>query len=391
MSADDLRRDAEALGADLVAWRRELHRHPELGFEERRTAAFVVERLETLGIEAETGVARTGVVGSIRAERGDLAPILLRADLDALPIQEVPGRDYGSTVPGKMHACGHDGHTAMLLGAATLLASRRDEMRRDVVLCFQPGEEGMGGARVMIEEGILDRTGASSAYAIHLWTPYPAGTIHLRPGPVMAAQDEFTVRFKGQGGHGAAPHAAVDPIVAAAHALVAIQTVVSRNVDPLEAAVVTVGKFDAGTAVNVIPDDAEFSGTLRAFTEEVRATVRRRLQEICESTAAAHGCRAEFELRPGYPAVVNEPGSVARARAVAAEVVGPDNVVESPPMAASEDFSYFLNEIPGAFIFLGAGNAARGITAPHHSPEFDIDESVLPRGAELLARLALEP
>jgi amidohydrolase len=391
VSSGDLRRDADRLAGDLVAWRRDLHRHPELGFEEHRTAEFVASRLKELGLEVETGVAHTGVVGVIRAKSPKLPPVLLRADLDALPIQEIGGREYGSTVPGRMHACGHDGHTTMLLGAANLLVSRVDDLDRDVVLCFQPGEEGMGGARVMIEEGVLDRTGARSAFALHLWSRYPAGTAHLRPGPVLAAQDEFTAKFLGSGGHGATPHQAVDPIVAAAHAVTALQTIVSRTVDPLEAAVVTVGKIEGGTAVNIIPDDASISGTLRAFKEEVREIVRVRLREVCESTAAAHRCRAEFELRPGYPATVNDPGSVDRAREVAAGVFGADNVVASPPMAASEDFAYFLQQVPGAFIILGAGNEERGITAPHHSPEFDFDEAVLPRGAELLARLALEP
>ncbi len=388
---DALANEAAALADDLVAWRRDLHRHPELGFEERRTAAFVAERLGALALDAiETGVAETGVVGVLRAPSGSGGPaVLLRADMDALPVQEVEGRAYGSTVPGKMHACGHDGHIAMLLGAATLLARRRAALRRDVVLCFQPGEEGHGGGEAMIRAGVLSRHGVGEAYGLHLWSQYPVGTVHVRPGPIMAAQDEFTARFVGRGGHGAAPHLCVDPVLAAAQGLVALQAVVARSVDPLEAAVVSVGSLHGGTAPNVIPDDATMHGTLRSFTEEVRGILRRRVPEVLQGAADAVGCRLEFELRPGYPAVVNEPAAVAKVREHAARVVGPERVVESPPMAASEDFAYFLREVPGAFAFVGAGNPARGITAPHHAASFDVDEAALPVGAELLARLAL--
>lgn len=387
---DPLKNEAAALAADLIAWRRDLHGHPELGFEEHRTAAFVAERLGAIGLDrVETGVAKTGVVGVLRAPSPGRPAVLLRADMDALPIQEVEGRDYGSTVPGKMHACGHDGHVAMLLGAASLLAKRRAELSRDVVFCFQPAEEGQGGAQAMIRAGVLSGHGIGEAYGLHLWTPFAVGTVHVRSGPVMAAQDEFVARFIGRGGHGATPHRCVDPILAAAQGLVAMQSVVARSVDPLEPAVVSVGSFHGGTAPNVIPDDARMHGTLRAFSEEVRAILRGRVREVLEGAAAAARCRLEFELRPGYPAVVNDVVAAARVREHAARVVGPGRVIESPPMTASEDFAYFLREVPGAFVFVGAGNESRGITAPHHAPGFDIDEASLPIGAELLARIAL--
>jgi amidohydrolase len=387
---DDLKRDAERLLGRLVEWRRTLHRHPETAFEERRTAAFVAERLRALDLETRTGVARTGVVGLLPSGRRD-GTVLLRADMDALPIQEVAGRDYGSGIPGLMHACGHDGHMAMLLGAAELLAARRRDLRRDVVFCFQPAEEGLGGARTMIEEGLLESHDVREAYALHLWSQFPSGTLHVRAGAIMAAQDEFVAAIVGRGGHAALPHQAADPIVAACLAVVGLQTVVSRSVDPLEPAVVSVGSFHAGTAPNVIPGEARLHGTLRSFCPEVREILRRRVAEILEAAARGALCSLELDLRPGYPAVVNDAEATGRMRRAAIETLGEPAVVETKPQAASEDFAYFLERVPGAFAFLGSGDPARGLDAPHHSPGFDIDESVLPRGAEILARLALAP
>jgi amidohydrolase len=382
---------ADALAGELTAWRRRIHALPELGFEERETAAFVEQRLRGLGLEVHTGLAVTGVAGVLRAGAPTARGVLLRADMDALPIQEVAGREYGSRVAGRMHACGHDGHTAMLLGAAALLAALRGSLARDVVFCFQPAEEGPGGACRMIEDGVLDLVDTGSVYALHLWSPFEAGSLHVRPGASMAAQDEFVARIVGRGGHGAVPHANLDPIVAAAHAVCTLQAVVARAIEPTAPAVVTVGSLHAGSAPNVTPDEARLAGTLRSFDEELRARLRERVRQALDGAVQATGCRLEWELRPGYPALVNDAQAAERMRRVAGAVLGPERVHEHPPLMASEDFSYFLRERPGAFAFLGAGNAARGITAPHHSPAFDIDESVLPRGAELLARLALEP
>jgi len=385
-------KDAAArIADDLVTWRRDLHRHPELGFEERRTASFVASCLEGLGLEVRTEVGATGVVGLLRSPRAEGGAVLLRADMDALPIHETDDRPYRSRVDGCMHACGHDGHTAMLLGAATLLAGRRHDLPRHVLFCFQPAEEGLGGAEAMIRDGVLDWVEVGSAYALHLWTPVEHGEVHVRSGPIMAAADEFTARILGKGGHGALPHVASDPIVAAAQAVGALQTVVSRGVDPLQAAVVTVGALHAGRASNVIPDEAIMEGTLRSFDDGVRQQLRARVPAVIAAAARAVGCGSEFDLRAGFPVTINDAAATEVVRRVAREAAGKDRVHETPPLPASEDFSYFLRERPGAFVLLGAGNAERGITAPHHSPEFDIDESVLPLGAELLARLAVDP
>lgn len=387
---DDLSAAAEAEAAAIVGWRRQLHRIPELGFEEFRTAEFVAGQLEGWGLETRRGVAGTGVVARLRAESPGDSAVLLRADMDALPIEETPGREYGSTVSGRMHACGHDGHMAMLLGAAKLLLSARARLRRDVIFCFQPGEEGHGGALRMIEAGVLDWFDVGCVFALHLWSPYPAGTLHVRSGPIMAAQDEFQAKFHGRGGHGAVPHDAIDPIVVAAHAVTALQTVVSRSIDPLAAAVVSVGRLHGGTAPNVIPDWAELHGTLRAFDEGVRERVRNRVRQVLEGVASAGECWLEYALQPGYPAVVNAAEEAAALRRAAESIFGVQGVVEARPLMAAEDFAYFLRERPGAFALLGAGNPGRGIDAPHHSPRFDIEESVLHRGAELLARIVLD-
>jgi len=387
--ADDLKRRVADLTGSLVAWRRALHKRPELGFAEHETAAFVAARLRELEMDVKTGVAKTGVVGVLRAKASSRPPVLLRADMDALPIVETPGRSYGSEVAGRMHACGHDGHMAMLLGAASVLSAVRERINRDVVFCFQPGEEGFGGADAMIREGVLSEHGVAEVYGLHLWSLFPVGTVQVRSGPTMAAQDEFVATLVGKAGHGAMPHEALDPVVAAAQAVVALQSVVARSIDPIHPAVVSVGSLHAGTAPNVIPEAATMQGTLRSFDEGVREILRRRVREVLQGTAAAAGCRLDYTLSPGYPAVVNDPEAVSRVRRHAAVVVGAANVVEPAPMAAAEDFSYFLRQVPGAFAFIGAGNVARGITAPHHAPQFDIDESALPIGTELLARIAL--
>jgi len=389
--SEGLRERIASLTDDIIVWRRQLHQMPELGFEEVRTAEFVEARLRSMGFEPRTGVAKTGIVAILKADSPQSPAVLLRADMDALPIQEVPGRPYGSKIANRMHACGHDGHMAMLLGAAQVLSERRASLTRDVVFCFQPAEEGAGGAQRMLEEGVLEIVETSTVYALHLWSQFPSGTIHLRPGPAMGAVDEFGAKIIGRGGHGALPQHCQDPIVTAASAVLALQTIVSRNVDPIEAAVVSVGSIHAGKATNVIPDAVDLQGTLRSFTPEVRELLRRRVAEVLEGVSSAGGCRVEFDLRPGYPSLVNDARIVKIARQAALETCGETHVHESPPIAAAEDFAYFLEQRPGAFIFVGSGNKSAGITAQHHSPDFDIDEPALPKGVELLVRLATAP
>ena len=388
---ESLKQDAADLASELTGWRRDLHRHPELGFELPWTSAYVRERLEGFGLEIHTGIAQTGIAAVLRSGRGQGQPaVLLRADMDALPIQEVEGREYGSQIDGRMHACGHDGHTAMLLGAVRLLAARRDELPRDVVFCFQPAEEGGGGAKVMIDEGLLDIADIGSVYGLHLWSGHATGTIQVRPGPAMAATDEFQTTIRGEGGHGAMPNQTRDPIVAAAGVVQALQSIVSRNVDPVDPAVVTVGSLHAGSAHNVIPETATMIGTMRSFTNETRELLRRRVPEVTRGVAEAFGCTANVELNFGYPATVNDVEAAADAARIAKEVVGEAGVMTPPPIAGGEDFSYFLEERPGAFVFVGSRDESRGITAPHHAPDFDIDEAALPRGTELLCRLAID-
>lgn len=379
---------AERISGDMVDWRRALHRHPELGFEERETAAFVAGHLEDLGLEIHSGIAQTGIAAILRAPAAEGPAVLLRADLDALPIQEVAGREYGSRVDGLMHACGHDGHVAMLIGAATLLAERRDALARDVMFCFQPAEESRGGAEAMLREGVLDLVEIGAVYGLHLWSQEETGTVLIRPGPAMAAADEFAADIVGKGGHGAMPQAARDPIVAAAQAVVALQSIVARGVDPGAPAVVTVGAINGGSATNIIPERVSLKGTLRSYSEDVRQFLRRRVAEVLRATAEAAGCTCEFEIGAGFPVLVNDPAAVEIVQREAIALLGEDNVRDPGLMPASEDFAFFLRERPGAFAFLGAGNPGRGITSSHHSPDFDFDEAALPIGAALLARLA---
>lgn len=383
-------RKAAVLEAELVATRRDLHRHPELGFEETRTAGVVAERLRGLGIEVRSGVARTGVVGVIRggvSTTGEpTRTVLLRADMDALPIQEENEHDFCSTVPGRMHACGHDGHTAILLGVARLLVE--DRPPGNVVLAFQPAEEKPGGAKPMIEAGVLENPPVDAAFGLHLWSNLPVGTVGTNPGALMAGAAEFRLTIRGRGGHAALPHQAVDAVVVASQIVVALQTLVSRETDPLDSAVVTVGSIHGGTTFNVIAERAVLEGTVRAFDDDCRERLRDRIAGLAQGVAGAMGAEATLEWTPHYPATVNDPAMTALVAREAAAVVGEGNVFTDIRTMGAEDMSYFLRAVPGCFFFVGAANAERGITAPHHSPRFDIDEAALPIGAAILDRAA---
>ncbi|MFG2824661.1 M20 family metallopeptidase [Kitasatospora sp. NPDC048365] len=386
--------DAHALAPVLTELRHALHREPELGLDLPLTQARVLAALDGLGLEITTGRALSSVTAVLRGGRPGPA-VLLRGDMDALPVQEDTGVPYASALAGRMHACGHDLHTAGLVGAAHLLAARRAELAGDVVLMFQPGEEGQGGARIMIEEGVLDAAGERvvAAYALHVVArDAPTGFAATRPGPMLAASDTVHVTLRGAGGHGSSPHSATDPVPALCATVTALQTLVTREVDVFDPAVVTVGRIEAGTAPNVIPDTARLSATVRTFSDAARTAVRASFERTVHGTAAAHGVTAEIEYVHQYPPTVNHPGEAAFALDTGREVLGADRVFPLPtPMAGSEDFSFVLREVPGAYLGLGACPPGTDpATAPmNHSAQAVYDDGALPYAAALLAGLAL--
>jgi len=379
---------AQSLSMQVVADRRHLHRHPELGFQEHETASYVAERLRKLGVETKTGIANTGVVGLIRGQ----APggcVLLRADMDALPLTEETGAMYASLCPGVMHACGHDGHTAILLNVAEVLMQQREHLQGTVKLVFQPAEEGPGGAKPMIEAGVLTSPKVDACFGLHLSNNQSTGTLVVQGGPLQASADEFELTVLGVGGHGAAPHQTVDAVAIGAAIVGELQRIVSREVDPLDAAVVTVGSFHAGTRHNIIASSAELHGTLRALRPETRKFLQRRVNEVATEVAAASRATCTVRINEMYPVTINDAGMAAFARSVAGQLVPLEKVVQANPIMGAEDMSFFLNAVPGCFIFLGSANPERGLTHPHHSPLFDFDEDCLPLGIELLSQLAL--
>jgi len=379
----DFRSQAESLREQLVAWRRDFHMHPEIGFQEHRSAGIIAERLRELGYQVQTGVAQTGVVGLLEGKQP--GPVVMaRFDMDALPITEENETSYVSQNPGVMHGCGHDGHMAIGLGVAALMAQLRGEMTGVLKLVFQPGEEGMNGAEVMVQEGVLENPRPDVALITHVWNDKPLGIIDVTPGAVMAAGDKWKCVVKGKGGHGAMPHQTVDPIVAAAQIVTVLQTVVSRNVSPLEAAVVTVGAIQGGDAFNVIPPTVVMEGTMRTYSPQVRETVLRRMREVIEGVAAVCGATAELEIIPLTPALVNDAEVAEVVRAAAEAVIGPENVSSGERTMGSEDAAFFLQEIPGCYFFTGSANAERGLDAPHHNPRFDFDEDALSLGLAVM-------
>jgi amidohydrolase len=377
--------------ADLVHIRRDIHANPELAFEETRTAQIVADKLAEWGIEVHRGIAKTGLVGVVRGKRNASGRAIgLRADMDCLPMHETNGFAHKSRNAGRMHACGHDGHTTMLLGAARYLAETRN-FAGTVYLIFQPAEEGGGGGQVMVREGLFDKFPADEVYALHNYPGIPAGKMAVRPGPMMAATDELKITLRGTGGHGAFPHLAVDPVVAAAHVVTALQTVASRNVDPVDAVVVSVCSMATSQigAFNVIPDAVELIGTVRSFQPHTRDLAQRRVREIAEQVAAALGARASVEYTRGYPATVNSARESELAARVGRRVFGADNVItDFPPVMGGEDFSYMLQARPGAYVFLGQGGGPSACFL--HNPGYDFNDEVIPLGAGYLAALAEE-
>jgi hippurate hydrolase len=365
---------------DMTGWRRHLHAHPELRFDCHQTAAFVVEKLREFGVdEIHEGIATSGVVAIIEGQ-GAGRTIGLRADMDALPMEETTGLDYASTVKGAMHACGHDGHTTMLLGAARYLAETRNFAGR-VALIFQPAEEAGGGAEVMVNDGILDRFNIAEVYALHNAPGAPVGTFYTTPGPIMAAVDTFHIHVKGRGGHGAMPHETADPVVACVGIVNAIQTIVSRNHFTFDQLVVSVTQIHTGTVDNVIPDTGYINGTVRTFDPAVQEMVKTRLAGIVAGQAASYGVTATLDYEIGYPATINDPAKTAFAAAVARDVSA-EVIDDAAPEMGAEDFAYMLNQRPGAYLFVGNGD-----TAGLHHPAYDFDDSVAPVGASFFARI----
>ncbi len=369
--------EVEALREQLVVWRRDFHMHPELGLQEHRSAGIVADTLRELGYQVQTGIAETGVVGLLEGKQPGPV-VMVRVDMDALPVTEENETEYVSQNPGLMHACGHDAHIAIGLAVATLMAQRRDEMAGTLKLVFQPGEEGMNGAGLMVQEGVLENPRPDVFLATHVWNDKPVGTIDVTPGGVMAAADKWTCIMRGKGGHGASPHQTVDPIVASAQIVTALQTIVSRNVSPLETAVVTVGMVHGGDAFNIIPSQVELTGTIRTYSPWIREMVWQRMREVIEGVATACGAEAELEIDALTPAVLNDGKVVEVVRAAAEAVVGPENVFSGERTMGSEDAAYFMEDVPGCYFFVGSANAERGLDAPHHNPRFDIDEGALP-------------
>jgi len=375
--------------AALTELRRDLHAHPELGFEEHRTAQIVTTELDRLGVEYHSGVGRTGVVAVIRGQRNDGGRAVgLRADMDALPMHEENDFAHASRFKGRMHGCGHDGHTTMLLGAARYLASTR-RFDGTVYLIFQPGEEGFGGGKAMVDDGLFERFPADEIYALHNWPALPPGTIAVRPGPMMAAADRIEIHIEGRGGHGAHPHIAVDPVLVAGHIITAAQSIVARNVSPIDTAVVSLCAMHAGNlaAMSVIPRDARLVGTVRTFRSQTQDAIERRLNELVHSIAAAFGATATLKYERVYPATINSEREAEFAARVADTLIGPDNVVRDlEPSMGSEDFSFMLQHRPGAYARLGQGGAEGGCFL--HNSRYDFNDEVIPLGAGYLAALA---
>lgn len=395
VTATRLHDEIDEILPGLIADRRYLHENPELGFQEHNTAKFVAERLQALGVEEiRTGINGTGITGLVRGTGsgpGKDRVVLVRADMDALPIHEENDVEYRSRNDGVMHACGHDAHTAILLGLARTLMARRDEFAGTVKLLFQPSEEMFpGGAKGMIDEGVMEDPHVDASFALHMAQHQPLGVITIAGGPILAAPDSFKATIQGKGGHAAAPHRAVDPIVIGAQIVGALQTVVSRNVDPVESCVVTVGHFNAGEAFNVIPDIATIGGTVRTLTPEIRDLAEERVNTVIRGIAEAGGATVEIEYTRGYPATINDPAAAALVREAATEVVGADNVVTPPPSMGGEDYAYFLLDRPGAMFQVGTKNEERGLVWGHHHPRFDIDEESLAIALETMTVTVLK-
>jgi amidohydrolase len=390
--SDRLKSDIDELVPGIVAMRRDLHEHPELAFEEVRTSNIVAQRLQAMGLEVQTGIAKTGVVGLLRggASKTGAKTIAIRADMDALPIHELNEIDYRSTIDGKMHACGHDGHTSILLAVADILHKRRSELSGNVKFVFQPAEERIGGAEPMIKEGAMQ--GVDGIIGLHLISDYPLGRVGVRAGSVFASADRFILTVKGKGGHAAMPETTVDPIVISAYIVTALQTLISRETSPFSPAVITIGIIQAGTAFNIIPESAQMHGTMRAFSAKHRNTLVRRISEIANGVATAMGGSCEINVIDGCPTCVNDSKVTEIVHNAAVASVGEKAVDDSEEVmtTGSDDMACFLQAVPGCYFIVGAKNEEKGANYPHHHPRFNIDEDALPIGVEVLSRAAMD-
>jgi len=381
---EDIKEEIKRLGPQLIAWRRDFHRHPEIAYQEKRTSSVIRGFLEKLGLEV-SACAGTGLKAVLDGQ-GPGKVLALRADMDALPLKEEGDKDYISENPEATHACGHDGHMAILMGVAKILAARRDQFKGRVIFLFQPAEERIpGGAKQMIEEGALD--GVKAIFGLHLWQPLPTGTVGIVKGVMMAQPDQFSIVVRGRGGHGSAPQMTVDPILVASHLVINTQSIVSRNVDPLKPVVVSFGTIKGGTIYNIIPNEVSLTGTVRTFDHKLQVMAERRLRQISKETAKTFGATAELKYEKGYPPLVNHDKMVDFVLRVAKKILGEDKIRAIDPVMGGEDFAYFLEKIPGAFLFFGIGD---GQKFPHHHPAFDIDEKALEPAALLMTSLALE-
>ncbi|TAM87288.1 amidohydrolase [bacterium] len=373
---------------EVVTTRRDLHAHPELAFEEVRTSALVEARLRALGYEIRAGIAKTGVVGIVRTGKPGRT-ILLRADMDALPIEEENDLPFRSTVPGKMHACGHDAHVAMLLGAARILMARRDELAGTLLLCFQPAEEGKGGGREMVNEGVLDDPKVDAAFGLHISSNYPTGVVAWRSGPFFASSDSIEITIRGRGGHGASPHESIDPVFTAAQFITSVQQIVSRNISPLDSGVVTIGAVHGGTTHNVIPDTVTLLGTVRAFDADVRAAMPERIERVLSAACAGTGAAYDYTYIWRYPVTVNDAAETRLVDELARELFTPARSIEGERTMGAEDFSFYLERVPGSYFLVGAAGDS-GTAKPHHNAAFTIDERALETGVRMMAALGLE-
>jgi amidohydrolase len=383
-----IRLSIRSLQPQLVEWRRRLHQKPELGFQEKLTAEFVSRQLQAWGIEHQTGIAETGIVATIKGEKPGTDKVLaIRADMDALPIQELNEVPYKSQHDGVMHACGHDGHTAIALGTAYYLHQHRHDFGGTVKIIFQPAEEGPGGAKPMINAGVLKNPDVNAIIGLHLWNNLPLGTVGVRAGALMASVECFKCTILGKGGHGAMPHQTIDSIVVAAQVVNALQTIVARNVNPIDSAVVTVGELHAGTKLNVIADTARMSGTIRYFNPDLQGFFQQRVEQIIAGVCQSHGANYDLNYWSLYPPVINDAGMAELVKSIAEEVIEtPVGIVPECQTMGGEDMSFFLQEVPGCYFFLGSANPAKDLAYPHHHPRFDFDETALAMGVEIFVR-----